>query len=476
MINVRDYGAVGDGSHDDYPAFAAAITAAKAVNANAPSAVYAPAGHYMVSQPIVTGDFRGLVGDGKTSTTIIAGASMPYVLDARTMNRGTLRDFHIDCAGLASTGIITDYSGGGPSLNNTYSDVFIENHLQYGWQANNNNDCYFERIFITYSGTASLVSAAPGGPLQFLNCNFLGEIHVAAQNISFSYCVTGGIVLSGSGYNLLKYEGGYAFASTNTKAVISIDGNLSSNNNYPTESGPITFNGSHIEMGSGGFLIGGKNTSPNLGLFHYGVNAIGCHIFDSSGSGTGSFIDVNNVTSVFAPAATSKFSNCMIQHMNTPTTIGAFTLQYENCYFDNYYNNTLNYLSLTGGDVTNVLGLPGVGQDVYGRASNRIVNGNGDGASYTTYNSVLRGHWGMALKDYADNINGYIDFRAGKIDMKGGFYVNGQQLPVLTQYNEGSSRPGFASGLPAYTSNTSAKSALGTGKLYQNAGVVMITY
>jgi hypothetical protein len=477
MINVRDYGAVGDGTANDYQAFIAAIAASKTVGPiskpstftgtwpaiSGPCPVYVPTGYYKVNQTIVTGDFRGFVGDGKTSSSIIAGASMPYVLDVRTMNRGTLRDLRVDGAGLADTGIISDFNMniGGPSLNNIYSDIFIENHLTCGWHADDNNDCYFERIFITSSGQTSFMATASGGPLQFLNCNFLGEVHVIAQNISFSYCVTGGIVLRGSSFNLLKYEGGYAYTSPHNNAVVYIagDGNGGTNNTYPTETGPITFSGSHIEMPDTGSIIGGA------GLFHFGINATGCHIFNPGSTGKGNIIGPS-VTSVFYPAATNKFSNCNFQRMNTPTTYNGFTNVYENCYIDNYYSNEPNYLKTTGGDVATVLGLPGIGQDAQSRASNRFVTGTQDGAAYDHYNFALRGHWGMALKTYNDSVTGFVDFRLGKIDLLDGFYVNGHKIPDFSQ------------GLPQYADNSSALTGFhnATGKLYHTAGVVKITY
>ncbi|MGV1762791.1 hypothetical protein [Rhizobium rhizogenes] len=56
---------------------------------------------------------------------------------------------------------------------------------------------------------------------------------------------------------------------------------------------------------------------------------------------------------------------------------------------------------------------------------NGARGGNGDGASYSTYNMILSGHWGMGMETYDGSINGYYDFRAGKWDTKGGFFKNG---------------------------------------------------
>ena len=56
---------------------------------------------------------------------------------------------------------------------------------------------------------------------------------------------------------------------------------------------------------------------------------------------------------------------------------------------------------------------------------NGARGGNGDGASYSTYNMILSGHWGMGMETYDGSINGFYDFRAGKWDTKGGFFKNG---------------------------------------------------
>lgn len=63
MINVKSYGAVGDGVANDTAAFVAAIAASKMFPAQP---VFIPAGRYVISQTIVTGNFRGFIGEGKT--------------------------------------------------------------------------------------------------------------------------------------------------------------------------------------------------------------------------------------------------------------------------------------------------------------------------------------------------------------------------------------------------------------------------
>lgn len=54
--------------------------------------------------------------------------------------------------------------------------------------------------------------------------------------------------------------------------------------------------------------------------------------------------------------------------------------------------------------------------------------GNGDAASYTTHNFIMKGWWGMGMSDYTDTVRGFYDFRAGRWDTKGGYRVDGHDV------------------------------------------------
>jgi hypothetical protein len=498
MINVKDYGAMGNGSHDDTQAFIIAINESKKPQAQP---VFVPAGTYLISSPLITGDFKGMVGEGKASSILKAiypansSTALPCVLNASNMARGVLRDFQIDCDGKANTAIITDWTNlpAGPSLNNHYADIIIVgNYLQNGWSAQENNDCYFERIAIEHSQPAApstnyrhaLTSSASGGPLQFFNCNFLNELVLAGQMISFTDCVVNGVTILGSGFNIVNFVGTYVFSSNFTGYNIYIAPDR--NGNLPTEAGPITFVGSHIEIPDGRYLIGTDIKNNVSGKLHYGINATGCHLFAPPINPTPTpfrnpvaHLVSPNLTSTYYPFAVNKFSNCWFQYIvmdqSVPSTLqpnGAFINQFENCYTDSYYFNEPPYLNLrTGGDVKGNLGLPGQGEDASSRANNRFMDGNGDAANYGVNNIYLQGHNGMGLKDNLGNVKGYIDFRLGKIDLKHGYYIDTK--PGLTI--DGQGNPNI-NGLLEYNNNTDAKNALGVGRLYRTGGDVKITF
>lgn len=54
--------------------------------------------------------------------------------------------------------------------------------------------------------------------------------------------------------------------------------------------------------------------------------------------------------------------------------------------------------------------------------------GNGDAASYTTHNFIMKGWWGMGMSDYSGVVRGFYDFRAGRWDTKGGYRVDGRDV------------------------------------------------
>ncbi|KAG1748973.1 glycoside hydrolase family 55 protein [Suillus paluster] len=89
--NVKDYGAVGDGVHDDTAAINAAIyTGNRCGNGTCgsstttPAVVYFPAGDYLVSSPLQAYYYTVMVGDARTPPTLLASANFTgmAVIDA----------------------------------------------------------------------------------------------------------------------------------------------------------------------------------------------------------------------------------------------------------------------------------------------------------------------------------------------------------------------------------------------------------
>ncbi|TFK33476.1 exo-beta-1,3-glucanase [Crucibulum laeve] len=89
--NVKDFGAVGDGVHDDTAAINSAITSQNRCGGGgcpsstvSPAIVYFPKGTYLISAPIIPYYYTQLIGDGKTPPTLLAAATFDgmAVIDA----------------------------------------------------------------------------------------------------------------------------------------------------------------------------------------------------------------------------------------------------------------------------------------------------------------------------------------------------------------------------------------------------------
>ena len=160
-----------------------------------------------------------------------------------------------------------------------------------------------------------------GGPVQFINCNFLDSIIVGGQYLAFTDCVNRGIIIDGIGFNIFHYTNGYLTPNTDTKLNIDIKSNR--------EVGPLTFTSPHIEIDSDGYLIGGE------GKLHFGLNCIGGHIFDSLKRKTAKLIQ-DTVKSTYTPA-NLKFENTWFDSVILPTDIynsAGFMFNFIKCYLD----------------------------------------------------------------------------------------------------------------------------------------------
>ncbi|KAF9560804.1 glycoside hydrolase family 55 protein [Agrocybe pediades] len=100
--NVKDYGAVGDGVHDDTAAINLAITSQnRCGGGNCPSStvspaiIYFPQGTYLITAPIVPYYYTQLIGDAKNPPTLLADATFDgfAVIDANPYMAGGAQPF-----------------------------------------------------------------------------------------------------------------------------------------------------------------------------------------------------------------------------------------------------------------------------------------------------------------------------------------------------------------------------------------------
>ena len=184
VFNVRDFGAVGNNSTDDYAAFSAAITAQQAASLGA--VVYVPSGTYLLNTRLVISNSKPLViiGDGQASRIAAAGAGgfLKATASASFANH-EFRDLRIS-ANVNSVGIET--IGSPTTSSHEQKQLYVHNVVfDYGtsvWAkglvvnaANNGviNDCVFRGAVSGSSGAGNgieLVGFTVN--LAITNCSF----------------------------------------------------------------------------------------------------------------------------------------------------------------------------------------------------------------------------------------------------------------------------------------------------------------
>ena len=184
VFNVRDFGAVGNNSTDDYVAFLAAITAQQAASLGA--VVYVPSGTYLLNTRLVISNSRPLViiGDGQASRIAAAGTGgfLKATATASFANH-EFRDLRIS-ANVNSVGIET--IGSPTTSNHEQKQLYVHNVVfDYGtsvWAkglvvnaANNGviNDCVFRGAVSGSTGVGNgieLVGFTVN--LAITNCSF----------------------------------------------------------------------------------------------------------------------------------------------------------------------------------------------------------------------------------------------------------------------------------------------------------------
>lgn len=214
-----------------------------------------------------------------------------------------------------------------------------------------------------------------------------------------------------------------ALAFSSTVAIVATTA-TSLNEFYGGTSG----NGAHLALYGGSHatlpnqLIADANTINFRNQAGTGVpilQAYGNTIWHAGNDGAGSTLDSDLLD--------GQHGSYYLNGANFTGTINATQL---NSQAASFYQNASNLNAGTIADArlpesmankyfTGYIGLPG------SAGNSEFRPGNGDGASYTTSNIILKGHWGMRMSTYNDSVQGYYDFRVGKWDTKGGFFENG---------------------------------------------------
>jgi hypothetical protein len=225
-LNVRDFGAAGDGEFDDTDAFQAAIDAASLTG----DAVAVPTGTYKVGN-LLFGDQS--TGSQSTAPTALVGSGSRAIIKAAAGTTGTLlqawsiagvrlSNFVVDCSDAPGVDIAIDTEwkpGIGASIINVYDFVIVQGYAGTGWFARNNNDCSWRHVVVRQSVSSdgsqvAIDNQGAGGPIWMDECIWQGGIlDLTCQNATIRGGWGDGIRLNHdqTGENVLHLDACYIY-------------------------------------------------------------------------------------------------------------------------------------------------------------------------------------------------------------------------------------------------------------------------
>lgn len=159
-FNVRDYGAVGDGSTDDTPAIAAALTAAEAVS----GAVYFPTGVYACTALTYSSGNVDFYGDGPDAAILKeTSATAALITGSVSGGRCSFRNLQFATTGTRTTGNPLSSMTGFQRI--SYGNVIVRGSADIGYFTSDQEcsftDCNWKTI------------ANPGYVVRFVSAGFL---------------------------------------------------------------------------------------------------------------------------------------------------------------------------------------------------------------------------------------------------------------------------------------------------------------
>ena len=211
ILNVKDYGAVGDGNHDDTAAIQSAVDIAdEYARTTAYSCViYFPRGTYLISGTITSHPSTNaigptFIGDGKNVTTIKTNHATANMFNIATDYYGDFYNLNFTCTDSRTSGYAIYYSGG-PATSMT-GQTTIRDCNFYGNMINgigmlNNYNFTIDNVTMTCTGgvgidLANPINADTGGGFIF-NCTLtgynggtgilskIGGVHLVNNSIQF---------------------------------------------------------------------------------------------------------------------------------------------------------------------------------------------------------------------------------------------------------------------------------------------------
>ncbi len=386
FFNVRDYGATGNGTTDDYPALQAT---ANAVNAAGGGVLYIPQGTYALSQDVLISSNTWVLGAGRATILKAAAASVTNCLNLSGSSHVVVSDLQINGNKLNVQQLTTQYT----KLSGIYmrgaDDILITRCYIH--------DCYVSGVMADGGSTNIEVSNC-----RMVN-NYDNQIYIRAQDTSpytpCNYITVTGCECSGGSFSGIQILGSSYF---------SIAGNVCYSN------GPTSAQGDGIgsEGASYGTISG--NTCYGNGIQGINIRFTG----ETGGSQSSSHIVVANNVCYNHTSGNGDAGGISIS--DTDDVVVSANLVYGNAYGINVNGgngNGVQHCKLIGNQVrgnssTGIRVIPGAGstrvmiedntvQDNAG--DNLVVNGVQAFVRGGTYSGATGTHEGIHLQTGSDN-------------------------------------------------------------------------
>ena len=329
-VDVRWFGAQGDGATDDTEAIQRAFDTHRAI--------YLSSGTYLVGN-LRFGTNRtdgeqsmhapAIAGDGRSSRLKAKPGTQGFVLNAQATAGLLLRAFLVDGNGQCG-GIDTGWQKGlGKAQLNRYENIWVENYAgPMGWQALHNEDTSFVGCIVRMpqpaDGDAIAISAdCTGGIVSFDRCVWYGaKLVVDCQNARFSACGGHGIQVLGRSVNLLSFNGCYLYSNAKSGRVVWTD---------PASKGHINSITSRGTM----WITTGKESNVAIfgGRYFAGIDSTGDE-FVTDGKGSKGRIlddDVANNSGQFVSRAHFRSVTFVPELVITDPSSGAMKASFQNC-------------------------------------------------------------------------------------------------------------------------------------------------
>lgn len=230
-VDVRWFGALGDGTTDDTDAIQRAFDTHRAI--------YLSSGTYLVGNlrfgtNRTDGDQSvhgtAIAGDGRSSRLKAKPGTQGFVLNAQATAGLLLRAFLVDGNGQCG-GIDTGWQKGlGKAQLNRYENIWVENYAgPIGWQALHNEDTSFVGCVVRgpqpADADAIAISAeCSGGIVSFDRCIWYGaKVVIDCQNALFSTCGGHGVEVLGRSVNTLSFNACYIYSNAKSGRAVWTD-------------------------------------------------------------------------------------------------------------------------------------------------------------------------------------------------------------------------------------------------------------